>query len=94
MIAAVGRVRAQGDVHIVEEALVDAPFALPFSLPSSPGVPSTRTWPPNRSITCLSAAPASDEFGPYTLCPQPWPMPGSASYSARNTTVGPGLPVS
>ena len=58
--------------------------------PSSAGVPMTCTRPLGSwSRTAASAAPAPTPAVAITLCPQAWPMAGSASYSQRMAMVGP-----
>src|SRR5699024_11921580 len=60
--------------------------------PSSAGVP-TRVTPPGRgappSNRGARARNAPSEDAAITLCPQPCPTPGSASYSAVIATCGP-----
>ena len=72
-----------------------APARIKWTLPpelstvdSSAGVPRIRTVPGSASATVLSARPAPTADGPIRLWPQPWPMFGSASNSARIATVG------
>ena len=60
--------------------------------PSSAGVPSTTTRPPSSSARAARARPAPRPALPMMLCPQAWPIPGSASYSHRTATVGPEVP--
>ncbi|SCK05046.1 hypothetical protein YWIDRAFT_00038 [Streptomyces sp. SceaMP-e96] len=64
---------------------------LPAPPISSPGVPITATVPgwSGRARTAAIAAAAPPEA--MRLCPQPCPMPGSASYSASTATYGPGV---
>ena len=58
--------------------------------PSSAGVPSTRTVMPSSSATRASPSPAPTADAAMMLCPQAWPTPGRASYSAQMaTTSGP-----
>src|SRR5215204_2661300 len=54
--------------------------------PSSAGVPSTVTRRPASSATLARARPAPAAMAAITLCPQAWPTPGRASYSAHTTT--------
>ena len=53
--------------------------------PSSAGVPSTVTVEPDVVCHRDSAAPAPTAAAAMMLCPQAWPTPGSASYSAQIT---------
>src|SRR5215204_4101160 len=53
--------------------------------PSSAGVPSTVTRSPASSATRARASPAPAAMAAITLCPQAWPTPGRASYSAHTT---------
>ena len=58
--------------------------------PSSAGVPSTRTVMPSSSATRANPIPAPTADAAMMLCPQAWPTPGRASYSAQMaTTIGP-----
>src|SRR3990170_1110761 len=57
--------------------------------PSSAGVPSTTTFPGTRPATAARPIPAPSAAVQIKLCPQAWPISGSASYSARNATAGP-----
>ena len=58
--------------------------------PSSAGVPSTRTVSPSSSATPARASPAPTAVAAMMLCPQAWPTPGRASYSAQTaSTKGP-----
>src|SRR5829696_7398490 len=54
--------------------------------PSSAGVPSTVTLMPASSVIRARASPAPAAMAAITLCPQAWPTPGRASYSAHTTT--------
>ena len=65
--------------------------------PSSAGVPMMETVPSNWSARAVRPRNAATEQVEIRLWPQPWPtplpsglQPGSASYSARNATRGPG----
>lgn len=55
--------------------------------PSSAGVPSTRTVRPASSATRAKPRPAPSAEAAIMLCPQAWPTPGKASYSAQIPTV-------
>ncbi len=57
--------------------------------PSSAGVPSTTSRPPASSARAPAASAAPRPAAAMTLCPQPCPMPGRASYSQITATVGP-----
>ncbi len=58
-------------------------------LVSSAGVPNTTTVPPISSIICFNVIPAPVLIVPNKLWPQPWPIPGNASYSDKYATVKP-----
>ena len=62
--------------------------------PSSAGVPMITTRPGNRSPLRARARPAPSALEAMMLWPHACPMPGSASYSARIASVGPGSPPS
>ena len=53
------------------------------------GVPSSRTLPLKDTSTDLSARKAPNAEVAIILCPQAWPIPGKASYSARMSILGP-----
>lgn len=62
--------------------------------PSSAGVPNTVTRRPSSSATGAGPAAAPTALAAITSCPQAWPSPGSASYSAHTPTCsGPVLRV-
>src|ERR687888_220247 len=54
--------------------------------PSSAGVPSTISSTPRSSASPARATPTPAAMAAITLCPQAWPISGSASYSAQTTT--------
>ena len=59
--------------------------------PSSAGVPRIDTRPPHSSASAAAARPAPSPAAAMMLCPQAWPMPGSASYSRQTAMSGPCL---
>ena len=66
-----------------------------ISLPlprSSAGVPRNTTSPAQASRIAASAIAAPTPEAAIVLWPQPWPRPGSASYSARMPIRGPSAP--
>ena len=66
-------------------------IALPLPR-SSAGVPRNTTSPAQASRTAASAIAAPTPDAAIVLWPQPWPRPGSASYSARMPIRGPSAP--
>src|SRR5581483_2742567 len=60
--------------------------------PSSAGVPMTFTVRPRSSARGARARAAPTAAEAMTLCPQAWPTPGRASYSAQMATVSGPLP--
>ena len=66
-------------------------IALPLPR-SSAGVPRNTTSPAHASRTAASAMAAPTPEDAIVLWPQPWPRPGSASYSARTPIRGPSAP--
>src|SRR5699024_8098824 len=73
----------------------NAPSRAMYSLPvwpSSAGVPRNTTFPGtaegSSSASCARARKAPRPITAITLCPQPWPIPGSESYSERIARVG------
>src|SRR5919198_877772 len=54
--------------------------------PSSAGVPCTVSSTPRSSASPARATPTPAAMAAITLCPQAWPISGSASYSAQTTT--------
>lgn len=63
------------------------PASIRSTLPpmsSSAGVPISFTVTPSSSATAARPSAAPTDAAPFTLCPQAWPMPGRASYSAQN----------
>ena len=60
--------------------------------PSSAGVPMTTTRPGKSCALAFSPSAAPMAAMAMRLCPQPWPISGSASYSASTAIVGPSPP--
>ena len=87
-VRAVTRVEEQGRVEPVEEAVVE--HELLARPRSSAGVPRKTISPAEvRGATAASAIAAPTPLAAIVLWPQPWPSPGSASYSARTPMRGP-----
>ena len=57
--------------------------------PSSAGVPMTTRRPGRFFMLAWTPSPAPKPAMAIRLWPQPWPISGKASYSARTATVGP-----
>ena len=76
----------KGYIHILEHAGLQQ-ANLPTT-PSSAGVPNTTRRPGRDFMAAFTASPAARLDMAMRLWPQPWPMPGSASYSAVEPRSG------
>ncbi len=87
------RVRSKPWIIMAQSTSRKTPPLISFTFPpppSSAGVPMTWMRPfGSWARTAARAAPAPTPDVAITLCPQAWPMPGSASYSHRIAMVGP-----
>ena len=86
------RLRAEGCIINAASTPSKAPRRAISSLPpprSSAGVPRTRTLPGGPFGRLARARPAPTLAVAIRLCPQAWPISGSASYSASSATRAP-----
>src|SRR6478609_10968728 len=87
--------RSQGWYRSAASSPSNSPSSSMNCLPlprSSAGVPRNTISPANESRIAASAIAAPTPDAAIVLCPQPWPRPGSASYSARIPIRGPSIP--
>ncbi len=87
--------RSHGWYRSAASSPSNTPSRIMIALPlprSSAGVPRNTTSPAHASRTAASAIAAPTPDAAIVLWPQPWPRPGSASYSARIPIRGPSAP--
>ena len=90
-VAPVARVVQQGRVDARRTGRRRSSICLPLPR-SSAGVPRKTISPGSSSATAARAIAAPTPDAAIVLWPQPWPRPGSASYSARIPIRGPSPP--